>query len=1286
MATGRLADRLRETLALFDQRGVPLTTTEVANSLDVGRRSTYERLETLVEQERLETKKVGANARVWWRRANDPGGKTPDRSAGDESLVDAALDGAAVGVVVLNEHFEVAWINDVTEQYFELDRDAVLGWDSRTLVDERIAPLVEKPDIFAEAVMATYDDNSYTERFECRVTGGDSRAPLWLEHNSYPIESGAFAGGRVELYHDITDRERSEQSRREGRHEFESLVNAVEEYAIFTLDADGHVRTWNPGAERIKGYEADEILGEHVSTFYTEADREAGVPEQNLAAAAEEGSVEDEGWRICADGERFWANVTLTAIRDNDGEIDGFAKVTRDMTDRRERERDLRRERNLFEQVLETSPTAIGVFEADGTARRVNRQFTELLGRGSDGGSEYSLGEQPLLDENGDVIPYDERPAPRALSTGETVTDQRIRVEGPDRVPRWLSVNATPLDGQIEGVVITMSDVTRLTEQAERLTRQRDDIRNELDKMFERIDDAFFALDEEWRFTYVNDRATEVLDRSAEALTGRTIWEAFPGTVGSQFQEQYERAMETQESVTFEEYYEPLDTWFEVSAYPADDGLSVYFRDMTDRKARERKLEEYRQRYQTLVENFPGGAVALVDEDLRYSTFGGRPEGETDLTRDDIEGEPVREVLPGKLAEVVAPRYEAALDGEPSEFAETVDGRVYQFQFVPVRDEDGEVFAATATSRDITDRRERERNLRDRVRQQEVVTKLGQRALEDRNLDTLLAEAAELVAETLDNDYCKVLELDAEAGELLLRQGVGWRDGIVGDAVVSASENGSQAAHTLATEGSVVVEDLTTETRFSGPDLLRNHDVRSGISTIIGPFEEPWGILGTHDTDRKEFSENDATFVQAVANILASAIDRHRYEQELIRQREQVAALNNLNEVVREITAAVIDQSTREEIEQTVCERLAGTDSYLFAWTGEVDPAFQTVRLRTEAGVENYLDGVTISVDPDDERSEGPTGRALKTGETQVCHDIEVESQHDPWRSHVEQYGFRSSAAIPITHEGTIYGVLNVYADRPYAFRGEEGAVISQLGEVVGHAIAAAERKQALLSDELVELDFEIRDLFAARDARTETSGTITFDHVVSAQDGTFLVYGTAATDALDTVRALVDAVPHWESLTIISEDEPVRFELRMVDPPVLSVVASHGGYIDEACIEGGDYRMTIHLAPTNDVRQVTTAVEEAYPNAELLRRRQITRQTDEEPLHQQLIADLTERQWASLEAAYHAGFFEWPRDSSGEEMADSLGIAPPTFHQHLRTAERKVFDAVFASSVHSVV
>ena len=116
---------------------------------------------------------------------------------------------------------------------------------------------------------------------------------------------------------------------------FRLLVDAVREYAIFLLDPKGHVASWNPGAERIKGYKAGEIIGKHFSDFYPTVDREAGKPEYELKEAAATGRFEDEGWRIRKDGSRFWASVVITRVNDEQGKLIGFGKITRDLTERR---------------------------------------------------------------------------------------------------------------------------------------------------------------------------------------------------------------------------------------------------------------------------------------------------------------------------------------------------------------------------------------------------------------------------------------------------------------------------------------------------------------------------------------------------------------------------------------------------------------------------------------------------------------------------------------------------------------------------------------------------------------------------------------------------------------------------------------------------------------------------------------------------------------------------------------------------------------------------------------
>jgi PAS domain S-box-containing protein len=164
-------------------------------------------------------------------------------------------------------------------------------------------------------------------------------------------ESGLLRGfGKVTR--DQTERRRADEALRFSEQRFHHLVDSVLDYAIFMLDATGHVSTWNAGARRLKGYEPDEIIGRHFSTFYPAEDRARHWPEQILDKVREDGRFEDEGWRVRKDGTRFWANVVLTALRDSEGRLVGFAKVTRDLSARREaeeNERHLLRERTARE-------------------------------------------------------------------------------------------------------------------------------------------------------------------------------------------------------------------------------------------------------------------------------------------------------------------------------------------------------------------------------------------------------------------------------------------------------------------------------------------------------------------------------------------------------------------------------------------------------------------------------------------------------------------------------------------------------------------------------------------------------------------------------------------------------------------------------------------------------------------------------------------------------------------------------------------------------------------------
>ena len=166
-----------------------------------------------------------------------------------------------------------------------------------------------------------------------------------------PIRDGAGRlVGYAKITRDLTERRKAEANLRENQQQFRLLVQGVTDYAIYLLSPEGYVSSWNPGAQRIKGYAPEEIIGQHFSRFYTEEDRQAGLPQQTIAIATREGRFEREGWRLRKDGTKFFANVVVDAIHNPDGSLLGFAKITRDITERTKAERALEEAREALLQ------------------------------------------------------------------------------------------------------------------------------------------------------------------------------------------------------------------------------------------------------------------------------------------------------------------------------------------------------------------------------------------------------------------------------------------------------------------------------------------------------------------------------------------------------------------------------------------------------------------------------------------------------------------------------------------------------------------------------------------------------------------------------------------------------------------------------------------------------------------------------------------------------------------------------------------------------------------------
>ncbi|WP_336136645.1 bacterio-opsin activator domain-containing protein [Natronomonas amylolytica] len=836
-----------------------------------------------------------------------------------------------------------------------------------------------------------------------------------------------------------------------------------------------------------------------------------------------------------------------------------------------------------------------------------------------------------------------------------------------------------PMDGPVETAV---DDLLARTERAMGTAREasvRQERARQFDAVFDDARTATWVLDPEGTLVRANRTAREMTDENVDALVGEPFWRLPWWANAEATQRDVRRIVETAldgsfgNAVVSQPPHVDDQRVIDLSVRPVENergrlvSIVVEGVDITDRVELERDLRRSEELHRVTLNNMTD-TVLITDEGGEYTYICPNVHFIFGYTAEEIRRQGTIDEL---LGEDLFDREELAEKGVLKNIECTATDKAGREHTLLVNVREVSIQGGTLlySCRDITKRKQREEALA---------------TLQETARAFLYAETHSEIAQQVVEDAASVLDLEASAVYLF--------DADENELAAAAHSSAMAEFHgplpTVHADGETLVgrsfvdnESLFFEDVHEA-DRLDNRATRLRRTTFIplgdhGVFVAGSDSVGAFDEVTRELADLLAATAEAALDRVARESRLREQDLTLQRKNEELTALNRINETIREIDQAVVRAETREEIDHAVCELLTDDDRFRFAWIGTVDSTTETLEPRAWAGDEQgYLDSRSFAVGPADAE---PAGRTAATGELTLVPNVADGLRDESWRSDALTRDFLSVLSLPLVYNDLTYGVLTVYTDSRDAFDETTRAVLAELGETIAAALSAIERTNALLTTSMTRVEFEIDDpTFVLSQLAETVACTLSYQGVLQrTTEGSYLFVTVEGAD-VDAVEAAASELVGIDEIRRISADaDGGVLRLRLTRPFLASELADHGAIVREATASPTETTLVIDIPERIDVRNITRLIGETFAGVELRSKQTLDRTADRD-LYSRFLDDLTDRQLEVLQTAYYSGFFETPRESTGEDVAETLGISPTAVYQHIRAVQRHVFATLF--------